>query len=208
MVSHFDREHPVKNLPDAYRKTPESNNRKILDVEKHAMDRMRAGLRAIFDSLDLDQATGKTLDLYGDMFDQPRGTATDDQYRVIIKARLARNLARADHDSIVRALSMTFGCDPSELILAESEGKCAVRLENLPFAKLNSSGIDAATAVQIVSRMIPVGVQLESMNFSGTFEFGTTAMEYDELAGFGNEEQTIGGTLGYIFSDKASDLPA
>lgn len=207
MIAQFNRESPVKNLPDAYRKTTDSNNRKILDVEKRAMDSLRASIRAVADSLDLEQATGKTLDLYGEMLDQPRGMATDDQYRIMLKANIVRNSTGADHDSIVRAISITFGCDPSEVLLTEPEGACSVRLENLPFAKLNSSGIDVPTAVQIVARMIPAGVQLESLNFSGTFEFGGTDMVYDEEAGFGNVEQTIGGALGIVADGSMSSLP-
>lgn len=207
MRAQFNRENPVKNLPDAYRKTADSNNRKLFDVEQHAMDRLRADIRAVYNSLDIEQATGKTLDMFGDLFDQPRGVATDEQYRVMIKARIIRNLSGSDHDSIVRAISAAFGCNPSEVLLVEPDGTCSVRLENLPFEKLNSSGIDAITAVQIVARMIPAGVQLESLNFSGTFEFGGTDMVYDEAAGFGNVEQTIGGTLGLVADGSMGSLP-
>lgn len=207
MITHFDRERLEKNLPDAYRKDEGSNNWKLLQIEKRAMDDLRAAIREVYNSLDIDQATGKTLDMFGDMFDQPRGMATDEQYRVMIKAKIVRNRTGSDHDSIVRAICAAFGCEPSEVLLVEPEGTCSVRVENLPFAKLNSSGIDAITAVQIVKRMIPAGVQLENLNFTGTFEFGSTAMEYDEKAGFGNIEQTIGGELGYIFSGEAADLP-
>lgn len=207
MITQFNRERPVKNLPDAYCKTDESNNRKILDIEKYAMDLIRADIAAVYASLDIDSATGHALDMFGEMVGQDRGIATDEQYRIMIKARLNRNIAGSDHDSIVRAISMTFDCDPSEILLVEPEGACSVRVENLPFDKLNSSGIDTVTAVQIVRRMIPAGVQLESLNFSGTFEFGGTDMAYDENAGFGNEEQTIGGYLGLAADSAMSDLP-
>lgn len=205
MITQFNRENPVKNLPDAYRKTADSNNRKILDIEKYAMDQLRAGINAVLDSLDLEQATGKTLDMFGEMVDQPRGMATDEQYRIMIKAKITRNLAGSDHDSIIHAICTTFSCDPSEVLLVEPEGACSVRVENLPFEKLNSSGIDSLTALQIVARLIPAGVQMESLNFSGTFEFGGTEMAYDENAGFGNVEQTIGGYLG-LAADANSSL--
>lgn len=207
MSTQFNRENPVKNLPDAYRKTADSNNRKILEIEKRAMDDLRAGLQGVSDCLDLEQATGKTLDLFGEIYGQARGLATDEQYRVMIKAKIARQYARSDHDSIVTAISSAFGCEPKEILLVEPEGACSVRVEELPFEKLNKNGIDIITAVQIVSRLIPAGVQLESLNFSGTFEFGGTDMVYDEEAGFGNEEQTIGGTLGLVADGSMSNLP-
>ena len=41
----------------------------------------------------------------------------------------------------------------------------------------------------------------KAVNFQGTFEFADTAGVYDETAGFGNVEQTIGGHLGLLLGD-------
>ena len=208
MISSFNRDNPVKNLPDAYCKTNGSNNKKLLDIEKEEMDRQRATIRTIYDSLDLDKATGASLDMFGDMFGQVRGTATDAQYRVLIKAKIFRNMAGSDFNSIVRAICATFDCDPSEVLLVEYEGECSVRVDELPYDKLNNSGIDGTTAMRIISRLIPAGVKFESLNYSGTFRFsGGTELVYDETAGFANEEQTIGGYLGLVFDGDTSELP-
>ena len=48
----------------------------------------------------------------------------------------------------------------------------------------------------MVELLMPIGVTIENANFEGTFEFAETATEYDENAGFGNIEQTIGGYMG------------
>lgn len=207
MNTQFDRDNLVQNLPDAYAKGDDSNIKKLLDIEKYEMDQLRASLNAVYDSIDLDKATGKSLDLYGEMYGQARGAATDEQYRIMIKARINRLFAGSDHDSIVLAISAAFSCDPSEILLVEPEDSCSVRVEHLPFDKLNNSNIDAVTAVQIVSRLIPAGVQLESINFAGTFEFGSTDMEYDETAGFADDDQTIGGYLGLVADEAISTLP-
>lgn len=207
MITQFDRDNLVQNLPDAYCKEDDSNLKKLFVIEKHEMDQLRATIRAVYDSLDLDSATGKSLDLYGEMFGQARGIATDEQYRIMIKAKINRRFASSDHDSIVLAICAAFGCEPSEVLLVEPEDSCSVRVDQLPYDKLNKSGIDAVTAVQIVSRLIPAGVQLESLNFSGTFEFGGTEMEYDENAGFGDIEQTIGGEFGLVADEEMSTLP-
>lgn len=207
MITEFNRENYVKNLPDAFRKAEDSNNRKILEIEKSASDALRMALSAIFDSLDIEKATGKTLELYGAMIGQERGEATDEQYRVMMKARISRNLADADHSSVINAICATFGCDPSEVLLVETETPCTVRVENLPFEKLNSSNIDVETAIQIIKGLMPAGVLVESLNFSGTFEFGGTELEYDEEKGFGNVDQTIGGYLGLLSVSKTGSLP-
>lgn len=198
MIARFYSDNHAKNLPDAYSKTPKSNNAKLLLIEKNAVDHVRGSISAIYDSLDIDKATGATLDLYGDMLGQDRGAATDEQYRALLKSRIVRNLSGADHNSIVNAICITFGCDPSEILLTETDGECAVRLEGIPFGALNRINIDMTTAIQIVQTLIPAGVSFTSINFSGTFEFGGTEMEYDENKGFADVDQTIGGTLGYV----------
>ena len=208
MITQFNRENPVKNLPDAYCKTANSNNGKILAIEKSAMDELREAVAAIHESLDLDKASGKTLDLYGEMVGQVRGKATDDQYRILIKARIARNLVGGDYNGVVNVLSLIFGCDPTEISIAETDEPCNVRLDRLPVSTLNRLMVDVSTAMKIIQEVLPVCVSLESVTFTGTFEFsGGTELVYDEAAGFGNVAQTIGGALGYIFSDVTPDLP-
>ena len=208
MITEFNRENLVKNLPDVYRKTADSNNAKILQIEKRAMDKLREAIQAIDDSLDLDKATGATLDMYGDMVGQPRGKAIDSQYRLLIKTRIIRNLANGDYNGIVNLLSLIFGCSPTEIVLTELSEPCKVRMEALPIERLNAMVINVNMAVQIIKELLPVGVILESAEFSGTFEFsGSTELVYDAGAGFGSIDQTIGGYLGYIFNADMPELP-
>lgn len=208
MITAFNRENLAKNLPDVYRKDADSNNYKLLAVEKSAMDRLRADLQAIFDSLDLDKATGSTLDLYGGMLGQGRGAASDEQYRVMIKAKICRTLANGDHRSIVAAICATFGCEPETVQLTELSEPCVVQITGLSFDSLNARNIDLATATQIIYRLLPVGVRLESLDFSGTFEFsGGSELVYDADAGFADADQTIGGYLGYAATGGVSKLP-
>ena len=207
MITEFNRDNPVKNLPDAYSKSADSNNAKILQIEKTAQDGLIESIAVVSDSLDIDKATGHTLDLYGEMIGQNRGRATDEQYRVLLKAQIVRNLTNADFNGIINAICATFGCEPSEVLLVEVEGSTAVRIDNLPFEALNNSNIEYDTAVQIIEKLMPVGVTLESLNFSGTFEFGNTDMEYDDAKGFADVAQTIGGYLGGLPSSNKNPLP-
>lgn len=207
MITHFDRENPVKNLPDAYSKGRESNNAKILEIEKRAIDDVKAATGEIYESLDIDKAYGKTLDLYGESIGQFRGAATDEQLLVLIKSRINRNFADGDHTSIVKAICLTFGCDPADVLLTELDEPCKLMLEGLPIPQINKSNIDIRTAAQIVNRLIPAGVYMEAMHFHGTFEFSDTEPVYDEEAGFGDEEQTIGGYLGFVSDSAGSNLP-
>lgn len=208
MIARFNRKNHVKNLPDAYCKTPESNNAKLLEIEKSAVEKLRETLDAVYASLDLENAKGKTLDLYGEMVGQERGRATDTQYRILIKSRIARNFANGDYNSIVNLICLIFGCKGSEISFVETEKPCTVRIDALPFGALNNLAIDVNTALQIIRECIPAGVAIESISLTGTFEFsGGTELVYDEAAGFADEAQTIGGYLGAVFEENAPALP-
>lgn len=208
MITHFNHDRHEKNLPDAYKKDRDSNNAKILELEKRTLDQVRESISAIYDSLDINNAYGKTLDLFGEMIGQRRGAATDEQYRILIKSKIARNNANADFNSIIRAICITFDCEPKDIILTELDEPCKVSFDGLPISQINAANIDMATAVAIINALMPVGVIMESMNFTGTFEFsGGTELVYDEEAGFGSVDQTIGGYLGLVSDSFGSNLP-
>ena len=206
MVDKFNFDY-VKNLPDAYRKTPDSNNAKILEIERHEVSQLRESIADIYDSLDIDKATGKTLDLYGDMLGQKRGKANDGQYRIILKNRILRNLTNGDYNSVIKAICLVFGCNPSEVQLAEAADRPSVELKGLPYSAINACGLTPEDAIKIVFNLIPVGVKTESIMFEGTFEFGAETIEIDAAKGFGNIEQTTGGYFGFMASDMESTLP-
>lgn len=209
MITRFNLDDLAKNLPDAYRKDPASVNSRILRIEKYAMDDLRAMLRSIDDSLDLNLATGATLDLYGDMIGQQRGKATDAQYRALIKMQIVRNFVTGGYNSVVELLAMILGCAPSEIVLTEDDETRHVRVDNLPFEKLNEMALDAATVTQIIKEIIPMGIYLEGVSFAGTFKFSDgPELVYNAAAGFADDAQTIGGYFGYMFGgEDTEELP-
>lgn len=200
----------VNNLPDVYRKDTDSNNYKILNIQKIEVDGIKKDTEDVYNSLDLEQATGKTLDLYGDMLGQSRGYATDDQYRVMIKSRIVRNLMTGSLDSIINAGCLMFGCEPNEMHIVEDESPASVKIISLPYRVINYVGLSASQVIQLIIKLVPVGVTIKSAELQGTFEFGTTDNEYDEEKGFSDSEvsPTIGGYLGFIYSsDDEKQLP-
>lgn len=198
-MSEFNRENFAKNLPDAYAKDSKSNNYKILETERLAGVKLRETLKDIYDIMDIDNTTGKTLDLYGARFGQLRGEATDDQYRIMIKAKLTRNLANGSYKSICNALCASFGCYPWELCF-EEVGGCTVRATTVPVEKINEAGFTATQAKALIKSMLPVGIALDDIVVGGTFCFAAGEGETDTNAGFTDVEGgTIGGTFSTIF---------
>lgn len=193
-------------MPDCYRKDQESNNVKILKLGRLAAEQLRADIRAVLESLDLGHATGKTLDLYGDMLGQRRGLLNDEQYRYMLLSKIGRNTVQGDYNSIMDTLVLMFGSQMGDITLddlevEEEERPCVVKLTKFPVQILISAGFSSRQAVAMIESLLPICVTLAADNFEGTFEFAESVGVYDELAGFGNVEQTIGGYLGLYLGD-------
>lgn len=208
-MKEFDFENQAKNLPDSFAKNTDSNNYKILSVEKYALDDFRTDLQATLDSLDLNKAKGKTLDLYGEMLNQPRGMADDSKYVILIRAKIKRSLSGGDYPSVLDAICSTFGCKPSEVFIREADEPCTVEAVTMPLEALNNAGLTQSQTVAIIKSLLPVGVKLTSTSFEGTFEFSDQTNEMSETAGFGDkDDNTIGGFFGDLVSeDNDEPLP-
>lgn len=197
---------PEERLPDCYRKDQESNNVKILELGRLAAEQLRTDIQAVLESLDLGHATGKTLDLYGDMLGQRRGLLNDEQYRYMLLSKIGRNTVQGDYNSIMATLVLMFGSQMGDITLddlevEEEERPCVVKLTKFPVQILISAGFSSRQAVAMIESLLPICVTLAADNFEGTFEFAESVGVYDELAGFGNVEQTIGGYLGLYLGD-------
>lgn len=196
----------VNALPDSYKKHSESNNYKLLSLEQRLINAFRADIDAVKETLNIYTATGKTLDLYGATYSQPRGSMTDEQYRYIILQKVARTQVKGDANSVILALASAFGVDPSAFNIADTENTCEVEVTELPYSVLQHAGLTGGQMTQIIKSLLPVGVRLAPLNLEGTFEFATFADEYDEQAGFGDIDQTMGGYFGYLETNNI-DIP-
>lgn len=202
-MAEFYSDNLAKNLPDAYKKDVRSNNYKILEIERTANNELRECLSEIEKALDIENATGVTLDMYGESFGQSRGLATDAQYRVMIKSKIVRSLSCGSYKDFVDAICATFGCSIDDVLLSETDKPMTVSLGKAPLNDIIHAGFTTNQAYQIVKKLLPVGVKLESVLFEGTFEFSDAEDEYNETAGFAISEtdQSIGGYLGAAESD-------
>lgn len=198
----FNDENHVKNLPDAYAKTNDSNNYKILETERQTLKTIREIIKDVDDCLDLDKAYGKTLDYYGEKVGQVRGVATDEQYRVMIRSKITQNLSDGTHKSVVRSICATFNCDSSDVLIRDNDNTCVIDVVKLPLEAIVKSNFTANQTVAIIKRLLPVCITIDSYLFEGTFEFSESEAEYDATAGFCDVEGgTLGGYLGVTQGD-------
>lgn len=195
-MSEFIKDNHVKNLPDVYCKSKDSNNYKLLELERLTLDEYRETLYQLFDVLDLENARGQTLDMYGMMAGQPRGKATDEQYILMIKAKLMQNLSNGSHPSILNALCVTFDSSPDEITIVENENPCKVDVISLPLRAIIKSNINTKDTTAMIQQLLPAGVTLTSYLYNGTFTFSDQENEYGENEGFCDVE---GGMIGGYF---------
>lgn len=198
----FNSDNHALNLPDSYKKTKDSNNYKILEIERNAVNNVRETLQEILNSRGLENAKGKTLDLYGEMVGQARGQMTDEQYLILIKSRIMRNLSNGTYESVLQSLSASLNCNPADISIVEKENEACVVQITLPITILATAGFSMAQTNAMIKSLLPVGVKLENALLEGTFMFADGEGEYDEAAGFCDVEGgTIGGYLGSLSSD-------
>ena len=202
----FNYEAFEKNLPDAFRKDKKSNNYKLLSVEKHIYNKIATMLQSIYDIIDMDNATGETLDMYGKRLNLKRGKAQDEAYRIRLKTKIAQSFSDGSRDSIARAVAFVLSTTPNRIKL--QGGEKTVDILDLPLETLLKADISEDEVKSIIAGMLPQGVSVGTSEFSGTFEFGEAFDveqdgifdeadgEFDENSGFADLDGTVGGYFG------------
>jgi len=106
----------------------------------------------------------------------------------------------------MHALVLMFGSKMGDITMddleiVEDDRPCVVKLTKFPVFVLVNAGFSSRQAVAMIETLLPICVTLSADNFEGTFEFSDSVNEYDESAGFGDIEQTVGGYLGLYLGD-------
>lgn len=189
---------PEYNLSDAFKKSADSNNYKLLHINAESKSDMEQMFDDLNRLLDIDNAAGVHLDMYGKMFNVKRGQDSDDKYRIQIKSKIGQNFTDGRHEKIIEILAFVLQCDTSDIKLKNGETTGSVVLEDIPLNVLITAGFDTSRVNSLIEDLLPVGVTLTSFVYSGTFEFGTGENEQDNTKGFANADGTIGGYLGLV----------
>lgn len=161
----FQKEY-ILNLPDCYNKEPTSNNYKMMQLLQYDAEKFQSVLQELEHTLSLDDATGYTLDLYGEMYKQPRGGMTDEQYRIAIRQKMAIYMCKSDYNSIVNVLSFVVGSPPESFLLEDTETGGNVDVKKFPYDNLLEAGITVPQAWEILESLLPAGVRSTGFNIT------------------------------------------
>ena len=206
----------VMRLPDAYNKKAESNNNKLLQINEAAVEKLYKCISEVIAVLDLDNAEGKILEDYGEMLDVYRGKLNDKQYRAVIKAIIAANISKSDYMSVMHGLDYIFGKNNAHISEVE-DSIATVKLDDMPYANLLETGLEANQIKDLVKKLIAVAVQIEESHFWGTFEFGKATLKttasgnpvvLNDLEGVTFSEITVRGKnlISYPYKDTTKTL--
>lgn len=184
----------TKKLPDAYAKSIDSNNYKLLQLANLLYTDLKCDLTAILELRNLQNAFGKTLDEYGKMAGLSRNGLNDEQYRIKICNQIGRQRSTGNCNDVIILISQMLGVEIDSFSLTE-RGNAVISITGLTTNVLEKSGFDIKELKNIINGVLPIGVQTDDLTFDGTFELGET-YEFNSGKGFGDIQQTIGGTLG------------
>lgn len=156
----------MRRFPDYFDKRPESNLSKLISIFSEEMEEVKQTNDVIRAWRSIDKAQGKTLDLMGEDVRQLRGSDTDEQYRIKLKAKIARNLSDGTMDSIINILSIVLSVPKKSIRIIEKwndpRGKeyAAIRLVGVPTASLIEAGLDTQDFFTIVQSVVAAGVKV------------------------------------------------
>ena len=206
-MTEFNYENLVKNLPDAFRKDTDSNNYKLFLLIKKIYDKKYSTSQSVFDILDIDNAKGAVLDMYGERFNLKRGPSNDMQYLIRLKSKISQSLSDGSRDSIAKALAYVLSSTTDKIQIKSGNTTGSVHLVDIPLHLLLEANFTTEQIIKMIDELLSVGVHVSQAEFSGTFEFGESMSDYDETKGFADLEQTIGGYFGLVNTQTATGYP-
>lgn len=204
----------MERLTDNYKKDPRSNIGRLLNIVSSELEDIKNTVETTEKYRDIDQATGATLDRIGVNLQQPRGVATDEVYRILIKSSVARNLSTGDINTLIRVLAVTLNSSIESIRVEELyndtyQPEPASVYISFPTELLNRVGFSINQFGRLVNLIVAAGVRARLL-FQGTFEFSSSVdtAEFDSGKGLADIQQTLGGTLGAVYSPGTDpDLP-
>ena len=153
----------------------------------------------------IDEAEGTTLDLIGTNVGLSRGSADDARYRILLKAKIARNVSDGTTGSIVRVLSTILSAPKEQIEITEKWNdelevqRAAIRISGIPAERMYYMGLSMYDLTNIIQAIVAAGVKVEVIELVGSFEFGDNGeIILSDFTGMSDENETIGGTLGLV----------
>lgn len=149
----------IHSLPDVYRKDTGGNNFKILSLHGDAVDELRTNIQAVLDAQDLQCAVGATLDKYGAEVEQPRGSANDELYRVLIQQKMARDRGIGTWDSVSSGIRSILNCSDSDFYIRDSPVNRRVIFRVADSRIIDNASLTKKQVKKMINQLLPATVK-------------------------------------------------
>lgn len=194
-------------LPSRFTKNPKSNIGKLFKIFSEQYTLLEKDFERQLAWRDINKAEGAVLDELGKMVGVARGTWDDAQYRVRIKTGIARNISNGTINKVIETLATTLQIDPTQITIDtewQNGNPATVRISNIPYAALVSSGVTQQELIQITKLIVAAGINVETVSLDGTFQYSSqpSTIEVDNTKGFSDATGTTGGYYGALLEVK------
>lgn len=154
----------VSLFTDHFRKDEESNTYKLMQLFSDELQLLEETNNRIIEWRNIDNAEGKQLDLIGQNVVQPRGTATDEVYRIMLKTKIARNLADGTLNGLITAIAYVLGVEKQRVKVVELwellNEPAAMAIEEIPLQTIHDANITTDQFEEILTSLVAGGVKL------------------------------------------------
>ena len=131
--------------------------------------------QTITDFREIDNAGGKALDRLGDQFNQPRGTADDDFYRIMIRSKMAINSGDATVNGLIDMITRSLNISPDHIQIeplrqydesgALDDGEpLAIKISNIPLEWAKSE-FEQNYILNRIKSSVAAGIRVDEVSF-------------------------------------------
>lgn len=152
-------ENMLKRLTSNYNQSPFGNVYKLFSIISEELGQIKSTFDTISDWKNLDAAKGTTLDEIGVLVQELRNGQNDEQYRLKLRFKMARNKSTADINSIISSLSLILGLQKEDITIHDNEEPASYRLV-FPLEKLQKSKIKTNEVIELAESISAAGTRV------------------------------------------------
>ncbi|KAA8446563.1 hypothetical protein [Weissella paramesenteroides] len=123
---------------------------------------------------DINKANGKALDRIGDQFNQQRGSADDDFYRIMIRSKQATNMGNSTVNGLINMIARSLDIQPDKIRIESlrqyengtlNDGEpLAIRISNIPLEWARSD-FEQNYILERIKNGVAAGVRVDEVSF-------------------------------------------
>lgn len=152
----------------------------------------------MFSRLDINNSSGKILDLIGEIIGQPRNGLEDDFYRVFLSIKIGVNTSNGNPEKVIDIFKLLSN---SSSVNLQEFYPAAIGLES----DGNFENLDIQSVYELIQRIVPAGVRVDSIASHDPDCYFSMAGDLNS-GGFSSvAEPEVGGCLGFLL-DVAKDF--